>query len=699
MIRAERPSIADVAPVGRAHQASIRSRLMLLVTAILLPVFAVALAGVLYIYKEERASVDGSMRETTRALALVVDREIARREAILQTLAASPDLDRGDLIAFFQLARSVAPSPEATIVLSDPNGEQLMNTRVNPGGSVPQRHVFTDQRARGNPDATVLSDLYVSAQSQEPSFAVQVPVRRDGRILYYLALANHASQLQPLFSDQRLPMRWVGSVVDREGKLVARSRDVERFIGRSASADMLAGLKAGADGFIESTTLDGMPTVSFFSRAPSSGWGVIIGVPRDEVVRSASRAVWVLSMVGLVLLGGGLLAAAWVGRSVVRPVRALAEGAAALGHGEAVRVVPSGMAETDQVGDALMTADRRIREANQLLEARIAAAVAASERAQLALLRNQKLEALGRLTGGIAHDFNNLLQVLSTGLYMLGRQHPEGKARATVDSCKRAVERGVKLTRQLMTFGRAQPGQAVVTDLGEQLSKMGELLLGALRTDIALQVMAPEGEFRAEIDPVQFELAILNLALNAKDATLGAGSVRIACSLQSVRAGEIDGLAAGRYVQVDVRDTGSGMTPAVLARAFEPFFTTKEMGQGSGLGLAQVYGFAHQHGGSAVVESEPGRGTLVRLWLPQAKVVPEQDMLAPPPSGDEPVAPALANEEQATAASTLFSVPSVSSRSPSSTAGGSLANGADGTRILVVEDDELVLEVVRTMLE
>ncbi|MDB5999565.1 MAG: putative histidine kinase, hybrid, partial [Rhizobacter sp.] len=299
---------------------------MWLVTAILLPVFAVALAGVLYVYKEERASVDRSMRETTRALALVVDREIARREAILKTLATAPDLDREDFASFSRLAKSAAPSLDATIILSDLNGQQLVNSRIPAGQPLPKRVMFNQMREGGNLDGTLVSNLYESPMSRQFSFAVQVPVKRDGEVRFHLTLANHAAQLQPVWSDQRLPQAWIGAVVDKEGKLVARNRDVDRFLGRSASPDMVRSMAERPDGFIESTTLDGISTVSFFSRAPSSGWGVIIGVPRDEVMRSASRAVAVLLAVALVLLGGGLVAAAWVGRTVVRPVRALAQG-------------------------------------------------------------------------------------------------------------------------------------------------------------------------------------------------------------------------------------------------------------------------------------------------------------------------------------------------------------------------------------
>jgi CheY-like chemotaxis protein/two-component sensor histidine kinase len=260
----------------------------------------------------------------------------------------------------------------------------------------------------------------------------------------------------------------------------------------------------------------------------------------------------------------------------------------------------------------------------------VRSAVEASERAQRAVLSVQKLEALGRLTGGIAHDFNNLLQTMTTGIRVAGRLTTDSRAKNALDSCERAVTKAVRLTRQLMTFGSSQPGHREVIDLQQQLGSLHELLRGALRESIAIRIDVVPGTWPVDLDPVQLELAVLNLALNARDAIDGSGEVVVTATNRTLHHDEVPGVPAGEHVAVVVQDTGHGIAPDVLARVFEPFFTTKPMGKGAGLGLAQVYGFAKQLGGGASVDSQPGAGTRVTLWLPRADGVPQPRGLAVP---------------------------------------------------------------------
>jgi signal transduction histidine kinase/ActR/RegA family two-component response regulator len=237
-------------------------------------------------------------------------------------------------------------------------------------------------------------------------------------------------------------------------------------------------------------------------------------------------------------------------------------------------------------------------------------------KAEAALRQAQKMEAVGQLTGGVAHDFNNLLMVVSGGLDMLAR-FPEGERRQRViDGMRQAVDRGAALTRQLLTFARRQTLKPEPIALPQRISAMGELLARSLRGDIRIDMGFAGDLWPVDVDPTQLELALLNLAVNARDAMEGGGTLTI----RAVNApGMDDGEVSGDFVLLSVTDTGTGMTPEILARVFEPFFTTKDIGKGSGLGLAQIYGFARQSGGAVRIDSEPGRGTTVTLALPRSE--------------------------------------------------------------------------------
>ncbi len=257
---------------------------------------------------------------------------------------------------------------------------------------------------------------------------------------------------------------------------------------------------------------------------------------------------------------------------------------------------------------------RRARQGERELQRR--------EAAEAALKQAQRLEAIGQLTGGVAHDFNNLLMVVSGNAERLRRLAGGDKRLAgALEAIDMAVSRGADLTRQLLSFSRRQTHETVVIDLPERLPAMRGLLQSSLRGDIAVEVRTAPGLWPVAIDSSEFELALLNLAVNARDAMSGGG--RLVISADNVTVGEgpqgRDTLGiAGDFVAVRVADTGSGIPPEIVGRVFEPFFTTKEVGKGTGLGLSQVYGFARQAGGTATVESTPGQGTTVTLYLPRS---------------------------------------------------------------------------------
>jgi signal transduction histidine kinase/DNA-binding response OmpR family regulator len=279
-------------------------------------------------------------------------------------------------------------------------------------------------------------------------------------------------------------------------------------------------------------------------------------------------------------------------------------------------------------------AQEELRRLNETLEHRVAAEIKERMTAEEALRQAQKMEAIGRLTGGVAHDFNNLLQVILGNLDALRRQVADGGARSDdirrfSDAAVRGAERAATLTQRLLAFSRRQPLQPKSIEANKLVTGMSDLLRRTLGESITTETVLAGGLWRISADANQLESALLNLAVNARDAMSGGGKLTIETAnahLDEAYAAGHDEVKPGQYVMVAVTDTGSGMTKDVVAKAFDPFFTTKDVGQGTGLGLSQVYGFVKQSGGHVKIYSEPGEGTTVRLYLPRL-----------PGSGDEAV--------------------------------------------------------------
>ena len=304
---------------------------------------------------------------------------------------------------------------------------------------------------------------------------------------------------------------------------------------------------------------------------------------------------------------------------------------------------------------------RTARERAALLQAN--AEARRREELEASLYQAQKMEAVGQLTGGVAHDFNNLLTAIMGGLdTMLHTGALAAPLRRHVETAMRAAERGARLTQQLLAFSRQQMLSPEVVDVNRLLREFETLMRRAVGESIEFVFALDPKVGACRVDPAQFQSAVLNLVVNARDATPSGGRITLATRavILSEDATRPDpAMAAGRYVLVTVSDTGEGMSAEVQAQAFNPFFTTKEVGKGSGLGLSQVYGFVKQSGGHVIIESAPAQGTSVQLYMPCAETAAEQSV-APPIERATAVAPAAT--------------------------------------VLVVEDDEAVRETARDVL-
>lgn len=289
-------------------------------------------------------------------------------------------------------------------------------------------------------------------------------------------------------------------------------------------------------------------------------------------------------------------------------------------HGRCLRVTGTAMDIT-----ARKNADEKLRELNATLEGRVAQAIAEREEVQLALRQSQKMEAMGQLTGGVAHDFNNLLTPIVGTLDMLQRRGVGGeREQRLISGAVQSADRAKTLVQRLLAFARRQPLQAVAVNVGKLVTDMGDLLASTTGPQIKVVVDAPEHLPAAIADVNQLEMALLNLSVNARDAMLEGGTLRISACTESIEAGHRSGLAVGNYLCLSVADTGSGMDAATLARAVEPFFSTKGVGQGTGLGLSMVHGLASQLNGALTIQSSPGLGTNVELWLPRSVTLPAE---------------------------------------------------------------------------
>jgi signal transduction histidine kinase len=297
---------------------------------------------------------------------------------------------------------------------------------------------------------------------------------------------------------------------------------------------------------------------------------------------------------------------------------------------------------------ALAEANQRLSQRAQQLQQEIEQ----REKAEEELIQSRKLEAIGQLTGGVAHDFNNLLTVILSGLRLMERNSDPARRATTMEAMRQAVERGVGLTRQLLAFARRQSLKLEAIDVGLCLHGMRSLLVRSLRADILVDITTPADLWPVKTDRTQFELAIINLAVNARDAMPKGGVLTVFAQNKVIEGGE--------FVEIGIRDTGVGMPPEIVKRVFEPYFTTKQAGQGTGLGLSQVYGITTQSEGSAHIESVPNVGTTVRLLLPRT----DEAVTSLPPA--------------ALAAAPLRTV---------------------GKKVLVVEDDDSVAAMVSEMLE
>ncbi|HVE89530.1 MAG TPA: ATP-binding protein [Burkholderiaceae bacterium] len=422
-----------------------------------------------------------------------------------------------------------------------------------------------------------ISEPLVSRTTNERFFDVSRRWEHDGKFAGVVSISLYPAYFAEFYRGMALDTPGLTVMMTRsDGAVIARWPAIPgEGLRLDASSALLKAMSSGeVQGRIEGvSSVDGEDRINAFRRLERYPIYVLAGVDRDSIIAGWQRQLALLAAFTFPI-AMALLYVMWVA----------------------------------------LRRTRRELTAQQSLQREI------EQRARIetALRHVQKLEALGRLTGGVAHDFNNLLTIVNNNLHLMRRLNPSLANNQQLAAMGRAVLSGERLTRQLLAFARRQPLQPEVVSVRERLAALLALIAPTLGARIEASVEVDEGTKAVLVDPAELELAIINLAVNAKDAMPEGG--RLTLRARNAARGEIE--IAGEFVVVTVADTGTGIDPELTERIFEPFFTTKPSGQGTGLGLSQVYGMCAQAGGTARVESMPGSGTSVSLYLPATEPLP-----------------------------------------------------------------------------
>ena len=633
----------------------IRSRLLVLVLSVMLPGIIAALWVSWRTWSDEQEATVRHMRDSTRALSMVVDKELARRAGIARVLSLSQILDSApqvpqDDLAMLELqSRRAMQGLSGWVELNAP-GRTLFSTRLASGrvpdtplapaaaASAPGLAVTGPAAVAAAPapldlpttaasrpvlvreavpliEQAVIGDLGPDPATGQLRAQIVQPIERGGHVWLNMSISVLPQEMQQIIDAQRLPPDWTATIMDGRGTVVARHPGGISYAGRPGTDDLRRLMATREEARFDSVNLDGKPVVGYFTKSPQ-GWTVVTAVPRDSGMGGLGgrTALQPIAIGALLLVLVGMFGALWISRRISGPIHALSAIASELRSGEPVRAPKTGMLECDEVALALADASVAIRQGRSELEDRVNEAIDRTREAEQLSSRSQRTAALGRLTGGVAHDFNNLLGVISNSAHLIQRSpHAESLA-MPLGAIMRSVDVGSRLTQHLLRVAGRQPVHPQVVDLRSTLGEMNELLATVLGKRMQLTMtMAPDLP-SVRVDPSELELALINIALNARDATNGMGEI----TLEAGRAapGDVQDLAPGEYVAISVSDRGPGIPEDLLVRVFEPFFTTKPVGKGTGLGLSQVLGFCVQAGGTARIASQLGAGTTVTLLLP-----------------------------------------------------------------------------------
>jgi signal transduction histidine kinase/CheY-like chemotaxis protein len=535
----------------------------LLIVAALLPLVLLSAALGIVSLRHQQHAIEREALGHVERISILLERELRAQIELVRALAQSTLLDMPiNEAAFAELARRVRRDQPAwtAIVLSDRDGNRLLDVPEPVAGSPGGKVVDQVSHARAVQTGQAVIGPVLRGPRNRPAFAIRMPATRGGAVNHVVSAVVEPTAMHDVLFSGALPEAWMGGVIDSEGRVVARRMGPLSSVGELASASTREARVRSPSGIYEGSGPEGQPILTAYRVLPDSNWSVHIAIPRDLYLAPVQQSLWLMA------------------------------GAAAL--------------TLMLVSAFLWLLGREIR-----LDRREKAAVADA----------QHLEALGRMTGGVAHDFNNLLMIMQGSAEALKRRRGDADSTARLtDAILSAAERGKAITRQLLAFARRGTHEPVSFDLGSRMADLVTLLKGSARGDIHIGVLVPEDTWPVHADPNALEVALINLAVNARDAMPAGGKLTVTARNVTLQRGRDEGTGlVGDYVAITVRDTGIGIPDEHLGRLFEPFFTTKATGKGTGLGLSQVYGFVRQSGGAVTVASTLGQGSTFTVFLPR----------------------------------------------------------------------------------
>ena len=546
--------------------------------------------------------------------------------ALAEALSRSPALLDYNLDAFeAEARRAFSAGADAWVLVSDVDGQLLMNTFVQPGQPLPRRHPFAiaAQRRAFSTGSIVISDLFTSPFTSHWLVTIEVPIFQGSLPFRGLAIVMREQEFLPLLSAHDVPTNWLAGIIDGEGRFIARVPHAE--VGQLASQ----GWRATKDqpGLFEFTSLEGDVLVSANARPSISNWTVGVAVKKAELRTAAWATVRWAIMLGAGLSAASLLLAWSLARQITQPIDQLRQ-AFAVVSAEPFKPIESGPPEILELQDTLHRATDERTKSNQALMSALSGLereMALREEAQAALAQSQRMEAIGQLAGGMAHDFNNVLAAISGYLDVVTFRSADEKIREAVQGAMDAIQMGASLTRRLLFLSSRQAVGLERLDLNDRITGTIELLRRTLGEQVTVSLRLSPDPCQTMANPGDVDNAILNLAINARDAMPNGGMLTIETrhvTLDADVAGGIANARPGDYVMLTVSDTGHGMSPEVLKRAMEPLFTTKQPGKGTGLGLPTVHSTVRESGGFVSIDSTVGEGTSVHLYFPKAEPGP-----------------------------------------------------------------------------
>jgi len=607
---------------------SLRTRLLILViAAMLVPASLVGLRFVQNRSSEINAAL-ANLAASADDIASDLDEKIQGTAQLHYGLARARDLDTRDRAACSAFLSDVREEyPQFTGILTiDPDGSLFCDSlRTNRTLDLNDRGYF--KQVKGLQGVVAVEPVFGRLTGLSV-LQIAYPVRSDAGALKFVLLASFNLNKFAEFHDKRLLAEKDILLVDSKGTVLVAPKGSgwSEPVGASIAGSDLFRFAAAPDRepFREVTDREGRTQVWAVARSPSirkAGLYILVGRSKDGLVAAGNRRLYedmAIFAVALLLLLAGvwILATVSVGRQVGR----LAAMAKKLGLGDLSARIPPPHPRGELGG--LMTL---LNDTAESLQQQRAAIADLNQK----LSQSQKMEAMGQLTGGVAHDFNNLLTViLGNAEHLADSLAANKELHRIAGDIATAAERGSDLTRSLLAFARKQPLQPRDLDIGGKILDMEALLRRTLGGHIECSFTLEPDLWMTSVDPGQLATALLNLVLNARDALPDGGKLTVEVRNTSLGESDLDVNGEprpGDYVMVAVTDTGTGMTAEVASRAFEPFFTTKEVGKGTGLGLSMVYGFVRQSGGLVQMQSEPGDGSVVRLFFPRLATPPTAD--------------------------------------------------------------------------